>query len=217
MCFSKEASFIASGALLVAGAVAVGIAVKRKQRPFLPFAFIPCLFAIQQFFEGWVWIFLEQKNSQEVVIFSTCYLFFAFFIWPFWIPFALWSMERTRKALFTYFTIYGTIVGLIFFVTYLTHLPQAYVAIRGHSIQYATHHYAIVTFIPMALYIVATVGATLFSSYNSIKVGGILTAVMAIISYFINQCAFSSLWCFFSAAISVGIIWIIHQETTLSI
>jgi hypothetical protein len=73
MCFSAEASFGLSVALLSGGVYCVKNAFS-KNRLLLPVAIIPLLFAIQQFSEGWVWIGLRWENSALVRIFALVFL-----------------------------------------------------------------------------------------------------------------------------------------------
>src|SRR3990167_5029854 len=95
MCFSVEASFGASVFLLSMGLLSIK---NLKAKNLWPLAVVPLLFAAQQFFEGFVWL-----NKAGVVtdiignIAKYGFIFFAFIVWPFWIPFACWKTEKNRK------------------------------------------------------------------------------------------------------------------------
>ena len=72
MCFSAEASFIASGGLAVAGGASLKVA-KKEQRLI---ALIPLLFAIQQAIEGMQWLYLYRGTSSLKLAYA--FLFFGF-------------------------------------------------------------------------------------------------------------------------------------------
>lgn len=74
MCFSAEASFGASIALLTIGTLAIR---KNKDLNMRLFSCIPILFGIQQFFEGVVW--LTQAN-QSLTLYTqiSTYIFLLF-------------------------------------------------------------------------------------------------------------------------------------------
>src|SRR5439155_3244888 len=84
MCFSAEASFAASAALLPAGAYCVQAAV-RKQPGYLPLALAPVAFGVQQASEGVVWLALDRGDAALTRLASLAFLFFALAFWPFWI------------------------------------------------------------------------------------------------------------------------------------
>lgn len=216
MCFSKEVSFVASALLAIAGAVSISITSKRRQWRFTPFAIIPLLFAIQQLSEGFVWWSIEKNNQIAIHTFSLIYLFFAFFFWSFWVPFSLYFIEKKRHLLFSIFTIYGALTGLGLFILYLWNAEPLRAHVVNHSVCYS-NYISIPKCIGLILYLFATVIPPLFSSRIKIKLLGATIALFAIISYFINDFAFISLWCFFSALISLLIILITYRETELSI
>lgn len=79
MCYSAEASFVSGVVLMGAGACCLHRA--RSRAPwFWPYAIVPCLFAVQQFAEGVVWIGLHHENKTLIENGSAVYLFLH---WPF--------------------------------------------------------------------------------------------------------------------------------------
>src|SRR5207244_8159073 len=93
-CFSATASFGAALALTAIGAVAIRSTKTRAQ---LPLAAIPLLFAAQQASEGALWLVLNAaKHHQTDAAVVRVFLFFALFVWPAYVPFALLPLQRTR-------------------------------------------------------------------------------------------------------------------------
>ena len=87
MCFSATASFTAAAVLALTGVISVASAPKKR---WLLFALIPFLFSLQQFFEGVIWI--NGGGS------GNFFLFFAFVIWPIWIPVSLLLIEKKERS-----------------------------------------------------------------------------------------------------------------------
>ncbi|WP_074903317.1 DUF6629 family protein [Nitrosomonas communis] len=70
MCFSAGASFIASGALSI---ISVSAIRKVKNRKDIFIAFIPLIFAFQQFTEGLLWVALGNGEMPEAQFWCPIY------------------------------------------------------------------------------------------------------------------------------------------------
>ena len=84
MCFSAGASYSAA-AMLGLGGIFILSQIKDKKQAL--FAAIPCIFAIQQLFEGFLWTSIGYNLSpvlQAIGMYG--FLFFAIPFWPTWIP-----------------------------------------------------------------------------------------------------------------------------------
>lgn len=81
MCFSAEASFTTAAVLTTIGFAGLKINFSRSQ---LFLAMIPLLFAIQQFFEGVLWLGLESTTFPITILMlaKKIFLIFAFLVWP---------------------------------------------------------------------------------------------------------------------------------------
>ena len=79
MCFSATASFTVSALLIPTGIYCLKESIATK-REYLPFSLWPLFFAIQQAFEGILW--LGMGNNQLKLIHSTSlgFLFFSHFL-----------------------------------------------------------------------------------------------------------------------------------------
>src|SRR6187200_2709119 len=99
MCFSAEASLAAAAVLVPAGGYATAVAWRRDRR-YLPVAVTPLLFGAQQVCEAGVWLWLERGGPVRPA--ALAFLFFAFAVWPFWIPLSAAAIEPRgpkRRAL----------------------------------------------------------------------------------------------------------------------
>ncbi|BBD55635.1 DUF6629 family protein [Planktothrix agardhii] len=105
MCFSATASFTASFSLSVLGVATPTQTTSKKQ---LLLATFPLLFAIQQFFEGVVWLNLDNQSSRVYYIGIYVFLVFATAFWLIICPISVYLLS----------------VLLFIFLNWKTALPQ---------------------------------------------------------------------------------------------
>ena len=207
MCFSAEASFGLSVALLSGGVYCVKNALS-KNRLLLPVAIIPILFAVQQFSEGWVWICLRWENAALVRMFALVFLAFAIVFWPFWVPFcAFVTGKRKEKIIFGFLSVLGLVIGLGVYVPLFISVDSPVTDVINHAIHYNVSGSTTFQFVPVLLWeamYIAIIASPLFAS-NSRKILylGIAIVLSAAVSYLIFWFAFTSVWCFFAALLSL--------------
>lgn len=204
MCYSATASFTASAFLLCAGAFAV-LKAHRHAPKYLLLALVPVIFGIQQAFEGSVWL-----NIHSLTL-TLSYLFFAYFLWPGYIPFSLIPIEndpKTRRYLI-YLSLLGTFVGACLYVPILFKWVNLEIYPMAHSLCYNLQLPTFYIYTLALLYLISMVWATFISSDQRLRIFGILLTIFYIISYLFFRYAFTSVWCFFSACLSIFIVYII--------
>ena len=213
MCFSATASFTASGVLALAG---IATLRETKQKSHIPFASIPLLFAVQQFFEGFVWLSLQHTEYAGWEAFSTTtFLIFAQVVWPIFVPLSILYMEREykRRVVLIFLSIAGILVGGYLGTCILIYDVKA--IINDFHIKYD------LSFPPFnlnyngILYFTATVIPAFVSSVKWMKyfagaiLGSFLLTEILYPSYLI------SVWCFFAAILSSIIYFIIRAQKTI--
>lgn len=201
MCLSATVSFSAAAALAVMGVV---LLVRIKNRRYLPLALLPLFFAVQQSAEGFVWLNLANSLAKAL------FLFFAFIVWPLWIPFALWFVEKNevrKQALTVCFGVGLVISGLLAFV-----IPSMTVSATHSSIQYIYPTLFYRGDILFVFYGVATVLPFFLSSLAKTSLFGLLFALSALVTAWIDRTFFISLWCFVSALISLGLFFLLRPQ-----
>lgn len=198
MCFSMEASFAASAILLTTGTVAI---IKARKTPMRYFAAIPLFFGIQQAIEGFQW--LVDKPSLTSTALGYGFLFFAFLVWPVYTPFSIMMMEPNakRKQLLKAITFVGAAVSFYLLAFYLTSPLE--VCVVENSIVYKI-------FVPflgvgLPLYAFATCSSFL-STRSRARLLGVTTLGGLLVSLLAYRYAFTSVWCFFAAILSVSIL-----------
>lgn len=196
MCFSAPVSFVTSGVLALTGAAAMK---KAGKTPLRWYAAIPLLFSAQQFVEGLQW--LADKPSVCSTVLGYGFLLFAFLLWPLYFPLAAYKIEtdQTRRKMLRGMIWFG-LVGSLSLLAVLIIQPLT-VAVTGNSIEYQV-------FVPfdvagIILYVVATCGSGLLSTRPGTRLfaGAVFLSFMVSILFY--EFAFTSVWCFFAAALSV--------------
>ena len=118
ICFSSTASFSAAAVLLPLGALAIQQTRRRARPELLPLAIMPVFFGLQQAIEGCLWLQLESGSASAFVWpLAVAYLFFAFALWPSWIPWVALVIARGRlspwrQKLLRTFCLSGLLLGL---------------------------------------------------------------------------------------------------------
>jgi hypothetical protein len=220
MCFSAEASFSIGAALMPAGGYCVYSTFK-KGAGLVPLALIPFAFAAQQLSEGLVWIGLSSQNPVLTSKASVFFLFFAIPFWPFWIPCCLAFAERQKTArwILTGF-VFVSLVWI--WVTYpLLREPERWLTTRQvyHSVQYDYAALPAFRAMPLvawqALYFAQICLPFLVvrrgQSAAHHLVGGAAVAVFFLIARFLFSYAFTSVWCFFAAILSLYLCFVFYR------
>ena len=203
MCFSPTASFTSAA---IIGTIGVAtLRHVREPRTFL-FAATPILFALHQFTEGLVWLGLQGRigpiGRDHAAFLFTLY---AQGLLPFLMPLAVLLMEPTgwRRKVIIGLTAVGAVAalwdayGLIF-------LPSR-LFIDQHSIAYRNEMTGSLTI--SLLYILATCGALLLSSFRVVRWYGVVNIVALTIVQIVKAETFASVWCFYAALMSVILYW----------
>ncbi len=206
MCFSATASFIASGVLAFLWVMTIK---EVKERKWLSVALIPLFFALQQAAEGLLWLY---GSSTAALVF----LFFAFVVWPFYIPFSctLVESDNGRRCQLYALTIIGSGVSLCL----LFGLASSEVTFKiqdCHIVYDAAQSLLAHGYLMLALacsYCLATIMPFFISTRHYMKVMGLLVASSCLIAYLFYTVYFISVWCFFAALLSSAVLLIVRNN-----
>lgn len=218
MCFSPQASFIASAFLAtIAGLSYLKLSHQKKLRYAQKgLIMVPLGFAIQQFSEGWVWLALLYNYSALVLNLATyTFMFFAFIFWPAYVPTCLYQLEQNeiRKDVLRLFRLIGYVTAALLFGRMLYFGIQAQLA--NCHIMYTSNLSELswlMACLIMAGYLMATVGALLVCSVPGVRRLGFLIGAAYIIAYLFYINFLISVWCFFSALVSLLVYQLISQK-----
>ncbi|MBU0498859.1 MAG: hypothetical protein KJ558_11170 [Gammaproteobacteria bacterium] len=207
MCFSANVSFAIGTLLLPMGLYSANQARARDLR-YLPLASFPLLFGLQQLIEGVLWVGLSGDLPQLQTFGALGFLFFAFFFWPIMVPFAAWCLEPlgTRRRWMVIAILLGCLLGGLLYLPLLLDETRIIPTITYHSISY--HSFLITDGIVSReanslLYSILVSFPLLFSSRPPARGYGLLVLISVVLSALYFQYAFTSVWCFFAALLSV--------------
>lgn len=220
MCFSATASFTLSGILVPIGIYAITKA-NQQNKSWLPFAVFPLAFGIQQGFEGFVWLGLQNGDAAMVNIGSRGFLFFSHFFWLTWVAFSVWMIETNllRKRLAAILTAIGFVYGLSIFLPSFLFSNWLVMEVINHSLEYKTTliYDGIIDRTALRIFYAAIVISALFlSTDRRIQFFGVLMMASLAATYAFFAYAFISVWCFFAAILSAYLVAIIVWENRKS-
>ncbi len=201
MCFSAEASFTV-GTVLCAIGIATLVRVKTRSHKLI--ASIPLLFGTHQIIEGFVWLSMPETapNTRAVLLF----LILAWVVWPTFVPLAFLVAEKKpwKRTLFTICLMIGLAISAldIRFLAANEVTPQIFgnSLYYEHSPSYGNYIYYTITLIPIFLSSIAGMWA-----FALMLTASFLAAQMI---YFYT---FTSVWCFFNAALSIALYKILRE------
>jgi hypothetical protein len=210
MCFSATADFTSS---VVLGAVGVATLREVKDRRELLLAAMPCLFALHEFVEGFVWLGLDGTLTQQVAHNAgAAFVLYAQGILPFLLPLSVFLIEPTKRQRrrMLGFVILGGLLSL-YLAWGLIAYPLA-ISDQSHSIVYVN---AITnTTLVAVLYVIATCGSLFFSGFGPLVELGWANLVGLLVVALVKRYAFTSVWCAYAAVVSV-IIYFFFRRTRM--
>lgn len=214
MCFSASASFIASGYLTIIGALCLK---RNRDKNMTLFAAIPLIFAVQQASEGLLWLSFDHNWLLMQSIMPYLFLFFAFFLWPIWIPLSIMLFEpsHTRRHYLAMFFMVGILIAL-----YLYHFLLWYGVIAEPLSCHIYYNISIPdaqSAVDTMAYLLATIMPFFVSSLPILWIFGAVLSASYIITYIFYLHHLISLWCFFAALLSSFIYVMIAQKKEFNI
>lgn len=199
MCFSAEVNFVAA-----AGIGAVGIATLRHvehPREVL-LASMPLLFALHQFTEGFVWLGLTDRIG-AMARDNSAFLFilYAQALLPFLMPLSVWLLEEEKWRRWVLGGITLLAFGLAAYMTYAVVGFETCAYVEQNSIVYRNPRSE--NLWTAGLYILVTCGSLMLSGKKVVRWFGLLNLIGLTVVAIVKDYAFSSVWCFYAAIVSV--------------
>jgi len=215
MCFSATASFTASAILTPVGIYTLGRSYI-LDRSYLALASFPLLFGVQQAVEGLEWLSIERSMQTETHLTALGFLFFAYFLWPMLVPLSAYYVEASiaRRKIFLLLGLIGGLFGLSLYLPLLVNPDWLTVEIMRGSILYQPIliYDGVISRTEVRIFYAAIVGIPLLlSSIATVRIFGILILLSVIFGFMFFEYAFTSIWCFIAAILSIYLIWIVRR------
>lgn len=214
MCFSAQASFAAGGVLIPLGVFSMLRALKMDKR-YILFSMIPIIFGIHQLIEGVIWDRLHHAPYTSLYQSILAFTFVAFFVWPIYIPLSVYCIEpsQQRKRILAGVICFGCFLSLAIYFPIIIGLTFVDVTIVQHSISYPIDQPVYLQNLFTICYVLTIFFALFLSSLKEIKIFGGLLLFSLLLTVLWFYFALSSTWCFFSALLSVYIVYFMYQLT----
>lgn len=200
MCYSAEASFIASGAL-----AGCSVAIRRlpKDKSSVPLALVPAIFAVHQFVEGMIWLSQDEILTEETIKPAVLvYVLIAYVLWPAYVPLSALLLEpgRRRRAVILVCQGVGLFAATAFLVSIVSYPVGTTVDCCHIAYQVQAPPWL------FAPYLLAVSVPFLVTSQRSLVLFGAgITLSCAAAAYLASAQGFPSVWCFFAALLSSGL------------
>jgi hypothetical protein len=202
VCFAPQADVVGG---LVVGAIGVdAFRHLRGRNSHLLLAGLPLLLGAHQLDEAFVWWGLEGHVPHAVGrVALWIYLLIAFVVVPTFVPISVLALESTaqRRRSMMPFVVLGVAVSAVLLAAML----RGPIGVTEHPYHLAysinISHGGLV----IALYVVATCGALLFSGYRHIEIFGVANLIAVALLAWLTIDGFASLWCAY-AALAAGAI-----------
>lgn len=209
MCFSATASF---GASVVLSGIGIASLKQVKEPAQYPFASIPLIFGVQQFFEGVVWV--ASANSQwSGYQYPAAYgfLVIAQMVWPLLFPLAFQRIEMdvSRRKFIRLLQIPGIMIAAYFLFCLINFSME--VKIISHHVFYDIDFPKKLIPIAAGFYLAATVGAPMISTDTRVKLIGVILLAGYLVARIFFQPSLISVWCFFGIACSVVVYFVLRN------
>jgi hypothetical protein len=208
VCFSATADFVGSAVL---GTIGVATLREVKHPRELLFAAMPCLFALHQFTEGFVWMGLDGTLPPLATRGAgAAYVLYVQGLLPFLLPLGVLLLEPTRyrqRQMLGFVTLGGML--MVYMLWGLIAYPLN-ISIEQHSIVY--QNAVTTTTVVAMLYVVATCGSLFFSGFKTLVVLAWANLIGLTVVMMVKRYAFTSIWCAYAAAVSV-IIYVFFRRS----
>lgn len=190
-----------------------------------PLAWLPLGFALQQALEGWIWTVVPSgATSPWLAPLAVAYLFFAYALWPAWIPWCALVLARrcvgvTRLLALRVLLGCGLLLGLTLWLPMALHPLRAVPSVLGGGL-----HYGAVDLLrgsPLAglgpaIYLLVITVPLLLVPARPVRLFALCLGLSALISQLWWQHTFSSVWCWFSALLSCQILLLLQGAAPLT-
>jgi hypothetical protein len=220
MCFSSAASFAAAGLLLPAGLTTTWYCRHMARQDLLPLAFTPLLFGVQQALEGLVWIGLDNGELEPLTSnAAVAYLFFAHAFWLSWSPFCALHYGRHSGRVFQLrgrqgLLAAGLAMGVWLWLPLLLDPARIHPTVVRGSIDYfpmlpghglVSHEVGTLLYVLLISLPLILTGSRRLRWFAAALIGAFALAQGSYLY------AFSSVWCYFSAVLSLLLLWVVRE------
>lgn len=214
MCLSAEVSFAAS-VLLVGGGTLISIKAWQSNWRYLPIGLMPLFAGLQQFMEGNVWLGINASDAFTVLWGAMGFIFFTWFMWPIWIPVAIYVLEpddSPRKRFFLVLTLIGVLFGLLLYVPHVVNTDLVVVNVNNKSLAYEGTmwlDYMMPRWVTYVIYLFLIIAPPALSRYLHMRHFALTIIAVVVIDVALLRYAYISFFCLLAGLATVHLVYVI--------
>ncbi|MGE0652843.1 MAG: DUF6629 family protein, partial [Alphaproteobacteria bacterium] len=168
-------------------------------------------------FEGLIWTSSSLGHFGWVETFSLAYMFFAWLVWPVWIPYSAYFLEPCRRRrLYLVFAFLGGMLGALQYFPYFAHDNWLVVRLMENAVSYEgkiLFDLMMRREITNTIYMAIILAPLLTSSSKHLRIFGCLVALVTLVVFVFFREAYISVFCFGAALMSLHLVYVIFHET----
>ena len=212
MCFSATASFVASGALILAAAASIKLARNTAEKGL---AQLPLVFAIQQLCEGFVWLALKHDDYEMYLIPArTAFVLIAWLGWPVIIPAVYRAFIRKKQNVMPCNLLFAAGLVVAGINAWNIYSSPLIAEIRGHHLFYENAKAPLLGNLTGTLYVCATLIPPFLSGDRKINIIGAVHTGMFLFVFLFHRPFLVSVWCYLGAVCSALVLWYLSMPRT---
>ena len=217
MCLSAEVSFAASVFLVGGGAFASWKATQINIR-YLPVALMPLFAGLQQFMEGYVWVGVNTGDPFTTLWSALGFIFFTWFMWPFWIPLASYVLEPSgsrRRPWMLAMALGGLAFGLSLYIPHLINPDWVLVTVNQQSLAYEGTmilDYLMPRWMTYVIYLFLIIAPPAISTYLHMRWFALTIVAVVVVDILFLRYAYISFFCLLAGLGTLHLIYIILRN-----
>jgi len=217
MCLSQTVSFSASVFLVGGGAFAMVKAAQINKR-YLPVAMMPLFAGLQQFTEGTVWWGVNTGDPSTTLWGALGFIFFTWFMWPFWIPLASYVLEppdSRRRPWMLAMAATGLAFGLSLYLPHLLNPDWVQVSVNQDSLAYEGTmilDYLMPRPLTYVIYLFLIIVPPLISTYLHMRWFALTIVAVVVVDILFLRYAYISFFCLLAGLGTLHLIYIILRN-----
>ena len=179
---------------------------------------MPLFAGFQQLLEGGVWMGVNAGDPNTTLVNALGYIFFTWFMWPFWIPVATYLLEppeSRRKPLMLAMAVAGLAFGLALYIPHLLNPDWVEVSVNRDSLAYEGTmilDYLMPRPMTYFIYLFLIIAPPAISTYLHMRWFALTLVAVVVVDILFLRYAYISFFCILAGLGTLHLIYIIVRN-----
>jgi hypothetical protein len=176
---------------------------------------MPLFAGLQQFMEGNVWLGINASDPFTVLWRAMGFIFFTWFMWPIWIPLAIYVLEpddSPRMRFFLVLTLIGVLFGFLLYVPHVANTDLVVVNVNHKSLAYEGTmwlDYMMPRWVTYVIYLFLIIAPPAMSRYLYMRHFALTIIAVVVIDVALLRYAYISFFCLLAGLATVHLVYVI--------